>query len=268
MTTFFAWSVPAFFQGSLVDHTWVTTYDNENKHYANIGQVIAAGENCWFCWGSYHPQGGVPGNPSGALGNQSGSLTLAKCLVKPNADSRQDAAARGTIFTYGIDGVCHQLANQVLYATRRPTAAPLTVKLARGYTFSTLIYSTYGLQHAAWNAKILSCGGVPPSARPQIQGGATVTGLPDDFETRAREVLVEDRELLAELLKLKSEIQTYTALRVPGFEPPTPAALNLRNQHFLDQVALLLGDEKFLKLFGFPAGTIVNLVDPDFKQPE
>ena len=64
---------------------------------------------------------------------------LAKCLVAPNANSQTVAAARGTIFTYGIDGVCHQLANQVLYATGIGAVAPLTVRNARGYIASTFL---------------------------------------------------------------------------------------------------------------------------------
>jgi hypothetical protein len=110
--TLFAWVVPAFTTGSTVDHIWVTTYDNRTNPYANDQQVAAAGEFYWYCWGSFHATGGTPVNPSGFLGTQVGDLAIAQCLVLPNADSQRVAAARGTIFTYGIDGVCHQLANQ------------------------------------------------------------------------------------------------------------------------------------------------------------
>ena len=91
----FAWVVPAFSSGSPVDHTWVTTYDNRQTVYANDSQVAGAGESYWFCWGSFHPAGGTPNNVTGYLGEQSGDLGLAQCLVKPTpipARMRQHAA--------------------------------------------------------------------------------------------------------------------------------------------------------------------------------
>src|SRR5262245_50795879 len=100
-----AWATPAFIGGSPVDHTWVTTYDNQTHPYANAAAVAAANEDYWFCWGSYHATGGIPGNPTGALGSQAGNLALARCLVLSNADSRSAPAARGTIYVYGVDGV-------------------------------------------------------------------------------------------------------------------------------------------------------------------
>jgi hypothetical protein len=125
-TTLYAWADPAFVNGSPADHTWVTNFDNSKYAYPKIADVIAAKKFYWFCWGSYH-QGKTTGNPTRALGSQRGSLAFANCLVAPNADSRTVPAARGTIFTYGVDGVCHQLADQVLYATGLGKVPPLTV---------------------------------------------------------------------------------------------------------------------------------------------
>jgi hypothetical protein len=111
MSTFFAWATPAFVSGSPVDHTWVTTYDNRRDVYANIQMVIAAKQDYWFSWGDFHQNGGTPSAPDGYLVSQNGELTRANCIVLANADSRQVAAARGTIFDYGVDSVCHQLCN-------------------------------------------------------------------------------------------------------------------------------------------------------------
>lgn len=144
----FAWVVPVW-AGAIVDHTWVTTYDNRQTVYTNDSQVAQAGEFYWYCWGSFCASGGTPDNVTGYLGEQSADLGLAQCLVKANADSRTDPAARGTIFIYGVDGVCHQLANQVLFATSVGGAAPLTVKSARGYIASAFVYGTYGLNSTA-----------------------------------------------------------------------------------------------------------------------
>lgn len=258
----FAWSVPAFTSGSPVDHTWVTTYDNRIHKYPTDQQVVAAGQFYWYCWGSFHPVGGTPINQTGFLGQQNGSLPFAQCLVQANADSRQVPAARGTIFTYGVDGVCHQLANQVLYATGGGGHAPLTVHLARGYAASTFLYGTYGLQHAAWANKIQTCGG-PPIAYVKTLGVPAVAALPDDFEARAREVLSDqDPKVLNDLLALRADTHRFAAQRWPGFAAPNAETLNARNAHLLDQAALLLGRKKFTELFGFPPDQKPDLVDP------
>lgn len=278
-TTLYAWAVPAFVNGSPVDHTWVTNFDNQKANYPTIANVIAAKRSYWFCWGSYHPTGGIPGNPTGALGSQKGNLAFATCLVAPNADSRTVPAARGTIFTYGVDGVCHQLANQVLYSTGVGGAAPMTVRGARGYAASTFIYGTYGLQHAAWAAKVASCGAsakISPATVHWTGGGGVAGGgggtgggagmpkqtEPDDFVAHARSVLADEPELLNRLLSLRGEVQSFAAQRIPGAAPPPAEMLNSRNQHLLDEAARLLGPEKFEKVFGFQPQERINLVDP------
>ncbi len=266
-TTLYAWAVPAFVDGSPVDHTWVTNYDVRKFNYPTIADVIAAKRFYWFCWGSYHPVGGTPVNPTGKLGSQKGNPTFATCLVMQNADSRTVPAARGTIFVYGVDGVCHQLANQVLYSTGTGGKAPMTVHGARGYVASSFVYGTYGLQHAAWAAKVASCGAstkiAPATAHWTGEGPAMPKKTePDDFETHARNVLADEPELLNRLLSLRGEVQSFSAQRIPSTVAPPAEMLNSRNQHLLDEAARLLGPEKFEKVFGFKAGERINLVDP------
>jgi hypothetical protein len=260
--TLYAWATPAYVSESPVDHTWVTTCDNQTNSYPDDAAVVAAGESYWYCWGDFHVKGGTPDNPTGLLGSQTGDVSIASCLVQPNADSSTSPAARGTIYVYGVDGVCHQLANQVLYSTGSPTTAPLTVKKARGYFISTSIYGTYGLQSAAWANKMATC--AARLAAFAARGGVMKTPeLPDDFEAHARAVLTPgDEELLNRLLALKGEVQSFTARAIPGFLPPDAATLNARNQHLVDQAAILLGPEKFKKVFGVEPGEKVNLVDP------
>jgi hypothetical protein len=266
--TLFAWAAPAGSANSPVDHTWVTTYDNRVTPYATIEEVTAAGEFYWYCWGEFHASGGTPNNPTGFLGQQSGDLALAQCLVEPNADSRTVPAARGTIFTYGIDGVCHQLANQVLYATGAQGVDPLTVCEARGYMASTFLYTQTGLQEEAWKNQIAKCGGQLPKERPMAAApGTPMSGSPDDFEARAREVLKQDDpKLLSDLLALRADVKRFSAQRWPGVTAPDAETLNARNQHMLDQAAKLLGPQRFQAIFGFPPGQKVDLVDPRIKQ--
>jgi hypothetical protein len=265
MVLFYAWTVPAFVSGSPVDHTWVTTYDNRVNAYQNDAAVIAAHQFYWYCWGSFHPKGGTPSIPDGFIGSQTGNLALAQCLVQVNADSRTVPAARGTIFTYGVDGVCHQLANQVLYATGTSSVPQLTVQMARGYMASTFIYGTYGLQYAAWASKIAACSGttLTPSGVATMTGGAGGPGGPDDFEARASEVLGSDNTKLRDLLRLRGSVLQFAAQAWPGTGQPSAEALNARNQHMLDEAARLLRPDEFEKIFGYSPGQKIDLVDKE-----
>jgi len=262
MPTFYAWVVPAYSSGSPVDHTWVTSYDSRKHVYPDITAVKKAKEANWYCWGVFHPKGGVPDNASGFIGSRDGDREIADCLVLPNAESGSNQAARGTIFTYGIDGVCHQLANQVLYATKAAGSPPLTVKAARGYAISTFLYGTYGLQHTAWISKLHSCAGVKPMTRLPSATEERVEHLPDDFGERARTVLSGKPEALDRLLALRAEVNVFAAQKVPGIFPPGAALLNARNQHLLDQAAALLGPDDFREIFGIEPGERIDIVDP------
>lgn len=265
MVTLYAWVTPAFWSHAPVDHTWVTTYDSRVTAYQDIGDVKNAQQTNWYCWGDFHPEG----DPVDPIVDRPGNGPLAQCLVLGNAESKPFPAARGTIFTYGVDGVCHQLANQVLYATGSPGQPPATVNGARGYEISSFLYGTYGLQHAAWLAKLQGClaQAVPVSGLP-MKLGETILGEPpmpelrDDFADRASDVLKDDPDRLSALLSLRGSAQTYLAARIPGFTAPTAELLNARNQHLLDQAALLLEPAQFRELFGVEPGERVDLIDP------
>jgi hypothetical protein len=170
IVTLYAWVAPIY--DNSADHTWVTTYDNTNSNtqYPNIQAVEAAHQSYWYCWGMFH------GKSTGSLGTLSGDLTFAKCLVTPNVVCTRGRGypADGTIYYYGIDGVCHQLANQVLYATGagvNPTG-PLTVQGARGYWASSHLYGTYGTTQSEWQQQIATCG------TQQVAVAAAAGGLP------------------------------------------------------------------------------------------
>lgn len=258
----YAWAVPGLFGISPVDHTWVTTYDNRTDLLESVQRVIEAQQYFWFCWGDFHAQGGTPATKTGPLGEAEGDLAQARCLVQPNVSSNAVQAARGTIFRYGLDGVCHQLANQVLYASGSDGAPPLTVARARGYMFSSFRYGAYGANNAAWTKKRDACG-----AGGRTAGGERrrkrMTRKPDDFETRAREVLKgQDRALLPKLLALRTQTQRLSSHQWSKAHAPAAAEINTRNQEMFDRAADLLGPENFQKIFGAPAYEEVNLVDP------
>ena len=277
----YAWANPAFTQGAPVDHTWVTTYDNNASVHPTIAAVVAAREDYWYCWGSFHAQGRTPALANGALGSQAGDKRLARCLVTSNADSATTFAARGTIFTYGIDGVCHQLANQVLYATGLSGVPPLTVSGAQGYRASTAVYGTYGLQHTAWRSKIAGCiaaGAVlplPPQVGPRTkargpQGSGPKMSAsippnpPEEFEAHVGQVLGAGKlAQAAQLLHLRAQFQTAASAQAHTMVAPTAAELNGRNQRFFDDAAKLLNESDFTAIFGFKPAERIDLVLDD-----
>jgi nucleoid DNA-binding protein len=269
----YAWATPVAISRSPVDHTWVTTYDNRSAALRGVKEVVAAAQSYWYCYGFFYPKGGTPANPKGFLGEQVGDLRLAHCVAQPNSDSWKVPAARGTIFIYMRDGMCHQLANQVLYSTGIGGTRPLTVTTARGYGASAYIYGTYGLRTEEWKEKIKSCGSPtaprrttpnPPKAKGQESlRGTEMSNLPDDFETRAREVLEEKNpKLLDDLLALCAETRRYAAKRWSTSALPSAPVINADNQRLIDRAARLLGPETFEEIFGFPSNQKIDLVDP------
>jgi len=250
----YAWANPV--TGTLWDHTWVTTYDNRSAHYPDIGKVVKDGLDYWFCWGDYHPSGSTPNHPDGFLGAMSGDLGIARCLCRSNAPSKTGAPTCGTIFTYGIDGVCHQLANQVLWATKGPVAGPLTVSNARGYHISSFFFGTYGNQSVAWKAKQQSCAPLTPK----------LMNADDEFEIHARQALSAGKgaDKLQALLDLRAEALAATgqfSRRSRAKDPPTAEELNATYNAFLERARKLLGAD-FKAVFGPEAKAKADIVDP------
>jgi len=258
---FYAWSAPALGVGIFPDHTWVTTYDSRTKVHKDIKAVVAAGEHFWYCWGDFRRKGGTLTNRTGALGDSTADLEEARCLVQPDAVCPLEPAACGTIFEYGENGVCHQLANQVLYATGTQMEAPLTVVRALGYQASIYIYGSYGVPEATWNVKRDACRSRRLRTPHQPEDGKTMVRDLDEFEIRARTLLKDqDPKLLSDLLALRNEAQKVPAKREGS--KPTANELNARNQRMLDRAAALLGPANFERIFQFPPEQRVKLVDP------
>jgi hypothetical protein len=172
------------------------------------------------------------------------------------------APSAGTIFYYGVDGVCHQLANQVLWATKGPVAGPLTVSNARGYHVSSFLFGTYGRQPIAWKAKQESCG--PPLVTPMSSD--------DEFEIHARRMLAgaKAEQKLEALLELRAEALAQMAgfrTRARGKATPSAEELNRSYNAFLARAQELLGRSDYEKVFGVKAGEAPNIVDPTMMAP-
>ena len=277
MATLWAWAKPTPYDHSPIDHTWVTDFDNRVTPYPDINAVRAASANYWYCWGSFHRVGTPPAAPDGFLGERGGDIAMAECLCSSNEKSAATKPSCGTIERYGIDGVCHQLANQVLWATGTPTSPPLTVSRARGYHTSTFFYGTYGQKHAAWAARIARC--VPPD-----KGALPVMSISrenDEFVAHAAAVLgvpsgpsSGSEAKLEQLLIIREAAQS--ALQSAGLEPPmdpSPShvlSLNAIHHKYLHDAARILENSEFERIFGFPKSSIddVQLVSPEAIAPD
>jgi hypothetical protein len=251
MTTLYAWLNPTSFD-PLVDHTWVTDYPTPSPPHADIAAVAHAGGTYWFCWGTYHPQGHSKKHAGGAIGHQPGDLSLAKCVCAPMLSSKGHPSAQGTINTYGVDGVCHQLANQVLYATGSPGRPPLRVRKARGYKTSTWLWGTYGRDTAKWQMHVAQC-------KWQMLGRGLMR---DDFLTSLPKNLEPEKVL--RLLELRaafqSRVQEFRTARVNAADAER---INRLIHDHLAQAETFLTPAEYERVFGHPPQQKPKLVDPE-----
>lgn len=263
--TLFAWATPAVFNGNVVDHTWVTAYDNRTDKYSDIQAVIDAQQHYWYCWGDYHPSGSVPGRPDGFLVSGQAELAYACCLCKPNAESKNDVAAQGTIFAYGWDGVCHQLANQVLWATDPTGNAPAVVDKAWGYRYSEFFFGAYGKRQSDWQNKRNGClaeRSLEMSARQSAPSG-------DSFEKHVHKVLSgpkANEKIVALLEHRRAVMGQMERLRDnPNFADGRASAADLNKLYtsFLRNAAKILGDDDFERVFDQRPQEEMNIVDPE-----
>ncbi len=266
-STLYAWAKPVRLLPR--DHTWVTTYDNRVTRYQSVGEVVAKEESYWFCWGDFHDSGGSPGHTDGLIGSQDGDLSISKCVCRPNLASNMHDDSCGTILLYAVDGVCHQLANQVLWSTGGFGRSALTVAQARGYGASSFLYGSYGFNRTAWLHRVATC---QPTAQSSGTGtNLMATSLPpdfsgDEFEKNARSVLSDDSEKFSRLLMLRQDALTEVTkfrARLLSTDARTPTAeeMNHAYNNFFDRAAKLLGRESFMKIFGVAPAEPVNLVD-------
>lgn len=131
------------------------------------------GGRAWGCWG-----GKTGGGP---LRSGDGSTLRADTIAQPDE--------RAGVTCYLVNGVCHQAANRVLYP------AGITVRGARGYDVSELLFGTYGRPRgllgrclAPFNRFGSVTGDLPEClAAPRIAGiEATARPTPGPFEARER----------------------------------------------------------------------------------
>lgn len=253
----YAWVSNAFSpRGSPVDHTWVTSYDSRINDLKDIAEVINTKEHYWFCWGSFHRKGRLP-DPI-TTGSPSSPPT---CLVGPD-----NSRFRGTIHWYGIDGVCHQLANQVLYVTSTSAGGkPKVVKDARGYKLSSSLFGTYGRRQKEWSEARKKCGIVPGS----INERRAIVSLLSRRMANILQFSVNDprvvaleqnrRQLLAELDEIG-----FAPRAINETERDRVDKMNARINSFLRLAGNSFNDDRsFMRMFGIPPQEEIYLIDSD-----
>lgn len=139
----YAWARPA--HGLPGDHTFVTDYDEPF-----VGKPPS---RSWYCAGGVYSSDEPSVRP---LLRVEADIELAEYICEPDNPGRSITDLRPTAgMIYGFHGVCHQIANRILYSTHSPDVAPL-VDQAEGYRFSSVWagYGNYGTNELIWRASL------------------------------------------------------------------------------------------------------------------
>lgn len=118
------------------DHTWVVT------HQKGIGWSCPGGNDYYVGDGRWKTGKYVPPDDSRLLTTTDNSIARATCMGDPKEQNRSPIPKTSWPYSagiwYAINGVCHQIANRVLW----PTSA--TVAGANGYAYSSVAFGVYG----------------------------------------------------------------------------------------------------------------------------
>ena len=240
------------------DHTWVTSYeaDTPPNRYPDIDAVRQAKESYWYCAGGYYATGCQKHYPEGLIGTVPRNMDGARAICRDNDDQAHKAILR-----YGVDGICHQVANRVLASAGRSAT---TVNLARRYWISSFAYGTYGRNIDEWESCKAKCG--IRTLTVDFRSPAEKFEPPvDEFERHFYDVLGRYAEL-APLRALRERLGA--ALKRTGDDLPHlgreegAARLNSAINEHLKEAAVLLDPQEYRRVFGELPGSEARLVDP------
>jgi hypothetical protein len=141
-----AWASPLFGTIRFADHTWVTTYEKATA-------CSPPNEDYWYCTGGCRDTT-APSTVARELGLWRADLQLARCIAQPNSQTFAAGPPTARI-RYLKDGVCHQIANRILYAASDEGVAP-TVEGARGYGVTVFFFGKYGTS-SQWRQLLQDC---------------------------------------------------------------------------------------------------------------
>lgn len=227
---------------SHLDHTWVTTYPleiNPEKQSDPDPSTIPP-ENYWYCWGRVHMVA------SHQITTTEIDIETACGIVPANIKASdtdtpnyEPSDKAGAIEYYGLDGLCHQLTNQILVITGSADRKPYRVQNAHGYPLATFSFGNYGLNNEAWQR-------IKERYAPEVV-------LPeDDFDARATSIIAASKMVKMRQIR-KHQQDCLRKLR---------AKAEKRQGHYnyyprqrvivivaLLRIRILIGKEKFGQLF-------------------
>ena len=200
-----------------------------------------------------------------------GDITWAEKIAKPDGSAG---------IRYGIDGVCHQMANRILYP------AGIIVSAASGYSLSSLIYGTYG--HGEFNPDVLKT-----STLLSIEGSphfhkvkALHSELPKRSDMNINEQIYQEFKLLMEerlnksvnlldtsrdnqIKQIINSVQDRKKLLDNQLNKKEisnkiyATSINSLAQEMLDDFAKILSKEEFKQLFNISSSESILLIDPE-----
>ncbi len=252
------------------DHTWVTDYPCP---YPEGFTEPVSGKRYWYCWGDFHSGTDNSQTPwpyaASAIFNNA-DLDQAECICKPNVkeDAKRPSWPHAEIpGFYSQHGVCHQVANRILWsAGEQRNGERATVKGVRGWFWSQLMWEDYG-DAGEWPLRQCSPD-VIGSRIPRGEETATVldarikASLSVHFDPGRKKAL---HELRAEMIRTRISLDDEVSA---GKLDPTQFAERV-NQLFTGMLqkarSEVLTQEEFRGLFGFEymPGILIWLANPE-----
>jgi len=207
-------------------------------------------------------------------------MAIANCICTPDVHELvpPNSTSHGGINLYGIDGVCHQLSNRILWATTKGAGDPLTVDGAKGYGASRWLFGTYGSNVSEWQSRIARC--TAAAAAPTAAAGTPVAmamhmaaaprSLDADLDAMIREKLGPEfsrakaeriRQVRARALSAKALLdRKVQSGQISG--AAFAASVNELVDRGLHDTARVLTPDEYKKLFGLAPGEKIGVVDP------
>lgn len=248
-TFVYVWANPLKSFG-ILDHTWVVTYNP-----IQVCPPDTSKGDYWYCWGICHETGKF--NPKARLLHVSrADMKLANCISKPN--DKEDHA--GITSWYGRYGVCHQVANRILFSVATDIKLPLLVNGAHGFWLSHLLYGNYGGSKGNWENVQQKCGVV--RIQPNLMDLSPMIDmlrltLGDDFSD---EMIKQLRDVQQEMLMQKAAMEEMVEANEMSVEN-FAIAINRMLTKYMPQLAQIVGIEYSRLVFGVDSGEEVYLID-------
>jgi hypothetical protein len=241
----FSYANPLPIIGSFADHTWATNYD-ERPECPNPSK------NYWYATGDCHPS--QTDNKPRLLSSADADVDIATCVADPNISSFEPGPATAGIW-YGITGVCHQIVNRILAATAVNGKPPITVEGAQGYEISRFVYRKYGTSEQQWRRMRSRCK-VSDLAVNSTDADLRAMARRADLQESVNFILEEHYRLRQQIDQIGNQMNANVLI-----SRNTATEINNAINVSLNRLARQLGPEGFQRLFNWPVGKRINLVN-------